>query len=120
MAMEEIIMSQDTLNSFALSLARELLLHKVDKFHSAAEESERFAPIDEICMKANIGNAPDIEKIEEAIKKVNNKLKWLRQIEAVEPETCLEYKIKKDEHEGCRLRVEKVGDKGLVLLVFEK
>lgn len=109
-----------TLKLFALRAALELSMHKRSNFHSAAEENEALASINQFCMEANVDDAPTIEKIEEVIAKINSKMKWLKPIEAVEPATCLEYKIKKDEHKDCRLRVEKVGHNGLALLVFKK
>ena len=108
-----------TLKLFALSAAFELSMHEVSNFHSAAEESETLAPVGQFCLEANVNDAPRIEKIEEVINKLNSELKWLMPIEAVDPETCLEYQIVEDEHKGRRLRIEKVGHNGLALLVFD-
>jgi len=107
-----------TLKLFALSAAFELSMHTTNNYHSAAEESDTLAPVVQFCLEANVGDVPPIEKIEEVINELNSKLKWLKPIEAVDPETCLEYKIVEDEHKGSRLRVEKVGHNGLALLVF--
>ncbi len=108
-----------TLKMFALSAALELSMHEVGNFHSAAEDSETLAPVGQFCLEANINDGPTIEKIEEIINKLNDESKWLEPIEAIDPETCLEYQIVEDECKGCRLRVEKVGSKGLALLVFD-
>ena len=107
-----------TLKMFALSAALELSMHEVGNFHSAAEDSETLAPVGQFCLEANVNTAPTIEKIEDVVKKLNSELKWLMPIEAVDPETCLEYEIIQDEYKGYRLRIEKVGHNGLALLVF--
>ena len=106
------------LKLFALSAAFDLSMHATNNYHSAAEESDTLAPIDQVCIEANVGGAPPIEKIEDVINELNSKLKWLKPIEAVDSETCLEYQIVEDEHKGRRLRIEKVGHNGLALLVF--
>jgi hypothetical protein len=109
----------NTLNLLALSAALEMSMHEVSNFHSAADQSETLSSIDQVCLEANVGDAPEIDKIEEVINKLNDSSRWLRRIEAVDPETCLEYIIRKDDYKGCRLRVEKVGSNGLALLIFD-